>query len=327
MLHTVFRRGSKFVYIWSPTEIRNHTARPLRIRLHYKQSALRVPRATFNSETPSPSTRDSDGLEVMDFGVIEPGASVPVPLDIKSLESAISFQPALDSGWTFTRKHRVRELISCGKFTLTKSRWTGDYPADTKPWQRSESFFLRPRYHRNLITIIIQSPLIITNLFPFPIRVQLSFDGGSSMKGMASNSQRSLSHGSGRNKFIWEQPIASYESLPVTTDFEWRRRHEIRIAVWIPGHGQSDWAPLPTGDSMEEFALDIDQKVTIFITNRACKSVPFFRDDAAATLAMNMVYIYTKYLFINKTGLELEMRSPKRTLSVPQTQVVVEMLS
>ena len=34
VLHTVFRKGSKFVYIWSPTEIRNHTARPLRIKLH-----------------------------------------------------------------------------------------------------------------------------------------------------------------------------------------------------------------------------------------------------------------------------------------------------
>ena len=342
VLHTVFRKGSKFVYIWSPTEIRNHTARPLRIKLHFDRKALRV--QTFHyfdrrsqqqqQNTESKEQQDGDPdindddinndynkREVIDFGVVEPGASVPVPLSIKSIESYISFKPCIDNGWNFTKLQKIRDLISSQKFTLIKSKWKSDYPSDSKPWQRIESFFLRPRYHRDLITIIIQSPLIITNLFPFPIRIQLKI-----------NTKNDKS-------FVWEQRIAAYESLPVTTDFEWQRRNEIKMGVWIPGFGQSEWIPLPTGDNIEPMPIDIftgndggrggagssvNSKLRVYLANRACKSVPFFRDDAPATLAMNMLYLYTKYLFINKTGLELEIRSPKKNLSMQQMEVEIE---
>eukprot|EP01083_Nonionella_stella_P301013 1030575_1 len=255
VLHTVFRKGSKFVYIWSPTEIRNHTAAALHIKLYYKQQSV-------------------------DFGIVEPGASVPVPLSIDSLKSFISFRPA-KKGFAFTKLSKIRDLISSQKFTLIVCG--------------KESFILRPRYHRDLITIIIQSPLIVTNLFPFAIRIQLKM-----------------------GRVIWEERIGSYDSVPFTS-------HPFSatalLGVWLPGYGQStEWVSITTNDRI--IPININNKLTIYLSNRKCKSVPFFRDDVCCTSAMNMFYLFTSYLFVNKTGLELEIRSPKHvSLCIKQMEV------
>ena len=72
--------------------------------------------------------------------MVEPGASIPVPLSIKSIESYISFKPCMNDGWNFTKLQKIRDLISSQKFTLIKSKWKTGYPSDTKSWERIESF-------------------------------------------------------------------------------------------------------------------------------------------------------------------------------------------
>ena len=107
-----------------------------------------------------------------------------------------------------------------------------------------------------------------------------------------------------------EARIASYESLPINSGLEWNKSG-ILVGLCLPSYGQSvEWCELNMSRPAE-YCMNINNKLQIYLSNNQCKSAPFFPDDAPTTLAMNMFYLFTKYLFINKTGLELEIRSPK----------------
>eukprot|EP01084_Bolivina_argentea_P255877 430533_1 len=312
VIQTLCRNGTKFVYIWSPTEIRNHTSGPLRIKLYYnKRIAIRC--TSFELEEgdtidDEDSKKSEGNINCLDFGVVQPGSSVTVPFVLKSLECHISFKPVSNDGWIYTKLQKIGDLIKTNKFTLIRSTWKSNYPVSTPQSQLIKCFFIRPlSFTRDLITIIIQSPLMVTNLFPFPMTINLKTDG--------------------IQNFRVKQHIAMYQSIPITTDLKWGKWEELKIKIDIDGFGASKWVGIPDSDNIEPMPINIesaDCEWKIFLENRICKVVPIFRDDSTSTLAMRSIYFYTKYLFINKLGLELEIKTPKKQWRCPQMEFEIE---
>ncbi|ETO17447.1 hypothetical protein RFI_19875, partial [Reticulomyxa filosa] len=204
VLHTIFRKGSKYVYIWSPCEIRNLTSAPLQIRIQYDGDALR------SAQIREKTKFDLATLKATkDFGIIQAGESVPVPLSIDPKYIDIQFAPQRAEGWTFTKSKSVAKMIETSTTCRVTSRCLAASLSSTTSSLKSssaksstrnelvESFFMWPKLSKDLITVMIQTPLVVVNLFPFEIVVHLKIEG----------------------HFDWQQKIEPNETKHVLSDF------------------------------------------------------------------------------------------------------------
>ncbi|ETO22598.1 vacuolar protein sorting-associated protein vps13 [Reticulomyxa filosa] len=315
VLHTLFRKGSKYVFIWSPCEIRNDTSGPLEIKIEYPKDAVRSYEARESTEFDLATLKSTK-----DLGIVQPGESVPVPLSIDPKQIVISFASQKTQGWDFVKLKSVDEMIEKNKtcvitsvrsnpsaFSLMSPMTTSSSSSSSlKSTDTAESFFVMPRLSRDLISIMIQTPLMVANLFPFEIVVHLKKDS-----------------------FDWEQKIAAYESKHVASDFNNTNLEEISILIWIPGMGDSEFVNLPSPNSEPRPVHFINNQtqqkcLKTFAAVKSCRKVPFFRDESASALAMNVLYLYTSYLFINKTGLDIEFRQDDSSFTMRQMPIDID---
>ena len=160
VIHVLFRKGSKYVYIWSPCEIRNHSSTPIRLRIQYDTKALRLPDAARKIQSGGSggvgvgaSENDASKgslaqlqqhhqhqrLEPLDFGTIPPGKCVPIPLRIDPDRIFVSIKPEHRKGWSWTRAKSFKQLYTKDQFYHTNSNW--DHPEQSQNDQNTTSTF------------------------------------------------------------------------------------------------------------------------------------------------------------------------------------------
>ncbi|ETO29668.1 hypothetical protein RFI_07452, partial [Reticulomyxa filosa] len=107
---------------------------------------------------------------------------------------------------------------------------------------------------------------------------------------------------------------------------------EIQVLVWMPGVGASEFLTLPPvdGDAIKVHLTDPQtqqRRVKSYAVLKSSKNASGFRDESILSSAINTLYLYTNYIFINKTGLDMDFRhamTGHRSFTMKQIPVVVE---